>query len=82
MLSMQMMKKKTKRLYDRMQHGIGKKQEQIDSLLQKRKAIEDDADEPEEESNGEQEDEKKNKTSNNNKKAKTTNNNKGKKAKK
>lgn len=36
---MQMMKKKTKRLYDRMQYGIEKKQAQVQSLLQKRKAL-------------------------------------------
>lgn len=38
-MSMQMMKKKTKRLYDRMQYGIEKKQAQVQSLLQKRKAL-------------------------------------------
>jgi pescadillo protein len=37
---MQMMKKKTKRLYDRMQHGLEKKQQAVQSLLTKRKALE------------------------------------------
>lgn len=35
-----MMGKKTKRLYDRMQHGIGKKKEAVEKLESKRKAIE------------------------------------------
>jgi hypothetical protein len=39
-LTTSMMKKKSKRLYDRMQYGIGKKQDQITSLEEKRKALE------------------------------------------
>ncbi len=35
-----MMGKKKKRLYDRMQHGIGKKKEAVEQLETKRKAIE------------------------------------------
>ena len=38
-----MMGKKTKRLYDRMQHGIGKKKDAVENLENKRKAIEEDA---------------------------------------
>lgn len=35
-----MMTKKTKRLYDRMQHGIAQKQDAIQTLESKRKALE------------------------------------------
>lgn len=34
------MSKKTKRLYGRMQYGLAKKQEEIDSLTEKRKRME------------------------------------------
>lgn len=39
-LSHIMMSKKTKRLYDRMQHGIGKKQESTRRLEEKRQMLE------------------------------------------
>jgi hypothetical protein len=39
-LSEGMMSKKTKRLYDRMQHGISKKKDFVESLEDKRRAIE------------------------------------------
>ncbi len=55
---MQMMKKKTKRLYDRMQYGIEKKQAQVQSLLQKRKALDE-----QQTTNETKQDKKKSKTS-------------------
>lgn len=39
-LSIQMMTKKTKRLYDRMQHGIQEKSQATEKLESKRKALE------------------------------------------
>lgn len=57
-MSMQMMKKKTKRLYDRMQYGIEKKQAQVQSLLQKRKALDE-----QQTTNETKQDKKKSKTS-------------------
>ena len=41
-LSISMMNKKTKRLYQRMQYGIHEKQGQVANLIEKRKRIEED----------------------------------------